>query len=215
MQQRDFDGFVDIMQVVAEQYGKTLSDGVLALYWQGLQGFEFSAVKEALARHLRNPDSGMFMPKIADIVKMLSGSTQDSALRAWSKVDKAVRQVGCYKSVVFDDPIIHRVLHDMGGWVFLSTKTDEEWPFVAREFENRYRGFVAIGTIPEYPKALVGIIEAHNAKGNFKVEPPILIGNPDAASQVMLGGSTSQLLTFTKASDFLEAKPLQLVKEAA
>jgi len=35
MQQSDYDDFTNIIQVVGEQYGKKLSGGVIALYWQG------------------------------------------------------------------------------------------------------------------------------------------------------------------------------------
>lgn len=200
MQQSDFDGFVDIMQVVAEQYSKRMSDGLIALYWQGLHGYDFAAVKVALTRHLQNPDTGMFMPKIADIVKMLHGTSQDSALSAWAKVDKAARQVGPYQSVAFDDPLIHVVLHEMGGWISLGQKTDDEWPFVAREFENRYRGFKSRGEVPAYPPELLGIAEAHNTEKNFVVELPMLIGDARAAEAVMNGGSDKPMLGITRAT---------------
>ncbi len=198
MQQRDFDSFVDILQVVAEQYGKRLSDGLIALYWQGLKDYDFAAVRDALGRHIRNPDSGMFMPKIADVVKMLQGSTQDSALIAWAKVDKAVRQVGTYLDVVFDDPLIHRVIHDMGGWIALGTKTEDEWPFVAREFENRYRGFKARGEVPEYPSRLVGVAGSHNEREGFAAAMPVLIGNASAAQLVLEGGNNKPLVGITR-----------------
>jgi hypothetical protein len=149
MQQRDFDEFCEMLDLIAEQYGKTLSDGAKALYWQGLHDFDLSALKQAASRHLRNPDTGQFMPKIADFVRMLQGSTQDAALTAWAKVDQAIRRIGTYQDVVFDDPIIHRVIQDMGGWIGLGTKTEDEWPFVAKEFENRYRGFKQRSEIPD------------------------------------------------------------------
>ncbi len=57
---------------------------------------------------------------------MLGGSTQDAALAAWSKVDRAVREVGPYQSVAFDDALIHRVLFEMGGWIPLGSKTEDE-----------------------------------------------------------------------------------------
>jgi hypothetical protein len=33
------------------------------------------------------------------------------------------------------------VISDMGGWVLLGSKGDGDWPFIAKEFENRYRGY--------------------------------------------------------------------------
>jgi hypothetical protein len=213
MKQADFDGFTDIIQVVSEQYGKKLSDGAIALYWQGLHDFELSAVREALGRHLRNTDTGQFMPKIADIIRMLHGSTQDSALSAWAKVDKALRSVGLYETVVFDDPLIHVVLHEMGGWVGLGTKTEDEWPFVAKEFENRYRGFKARGEVPQYQPKLIGIVESHNAQQGHAIAQPILIGDAEKAKRVMLGGTDKQLLGITRFSG--EETKLHLVERSA
>lgn len=214
MRQADFDEFVDIIQVVAEQYWKRLSDGVIALYWQGLQDFELPAVRDALGKHLRNTDTGQFMPKISDIIRMLQGSSQDAAFSAWSKVDKAVRQVGPYDSVVFDDPIIHRVLHDMGGWIGICDKTDEAWPHVAREFETRYRGFKSRNERVEYPAKLIGVFEAHNAKEGKKVAPPMLIGDENKAKEVLEFGAVGQkMLGIVRASDVVA--PLQLVERAA
>jgi hypothetical protein len=190
MQPSDYDDFTNIIQVVGEQYGKKLSGGVIALYWQGLQDFDLAAVRDALGRHLRNTDTGQFMPKIADIIRMLQGSSQDAAYSAWSKVDKAVRRVGPYDTVIFDDPIIHRVLHDMGGWIGLCDKTDDDWPFVAKEFETRYRGFKSRNERVEYPAKMIGIFEAHNAKEGYKVAAPMLIGDASKAQEVMRLGTT-------------------------
>lgn len=201
MQPQQLDDFIEVLEAVAEQYGKPLSDGLKELYWNALKGYDYEAVTLALTRHIRNTDSGMFMPKIADIVKMLQGSTQDSAFAAWTKVDKAVRSVGTYDSVVFDDPIIHRVINDMGGWMQLGQKQETDWPFVAKEFENRYRGFKSRNEVPEYPKALPGIFEAHNSKEGHKVAPPVLIGNKEQALLVAQGGIENAALQITRADD--------------
>lgn len=199
MIQAEFDDFVDVMQLVAEQYGKTPSDGLISLYWQGLKGYEFNAVRDAIGRHLANTDNGMFMPKIADIIRMMQGSSLDSALSAWAKVDRAVRQIGTYETVVFDDQIIHKVLHDMGGWLSLGTKTDDEWPFVAKEFENRYRGFKSRNECFEYPAKLIGLFEASNTKENFKIAPPMLIGDLSKAQEVLrLGSAGGSLLGYSR-----------------
>lgn len=205
MQQSDYDDFVDIIQVVGEQYGKKLSGGVMALYWQGLQDYDLVAVRDALGRHLRNTDNGQFMPKIADIIRMLQGSSQDCAFSAWTKVDKAVRHVGPYDSVVFDDPLIHRVLNDMGGWLVLCDKTDDDWPFIAKEFENRYRGFKSRNEKVEYPAKLIGIFEKENSAKGLDVAQPLLIGDATKAQQVLLGGGDgARMLGITRAVDTMQ-----------
>lgn len=198
MKQEQFDDFCELLGVVSEQYGKPISAGAKMLYWQGLIDYDFDAVKQGLFRHIRNPDNGMFMPKIADIVKMLQGSTQDSAMMAWSKVDKAVRQVGTQVSVVFDDTIIHCVITDMGGWLRLGQKTEDEWPFVAREFETRYRGFKSRNEVLEHPKKLIGLYDAENAPNGYKETPPVLIGDIEKAEQVLLAGTNKSTLQITQ-----------------
>lgn len=197
MKQNEFDEFCEILDHVSEQYGKTLSEGVKILYWQGLEEYDLQAVKQALGRHLKNPDNGMFMPKIADVVRMMQGTTQDSALIAWAKVEKAVRQIGTGSSVVFDDAIIHTVIQDMGGWLSFGSKSEDELPFVAKDFENRYRGYKLRNEKTEYPKVLIGLYEAQNSTQGFKSDPPILVGNVEKAKQVMLGGTNKPLIGFT------------------
>lgn len=189
MKQQHFDEFCELLDTVSEQYGKAMTPSLKMLYWQGLHDEEFEAVREALFRHIRNTDKdGDYMPKVSNIRKMIDGSTEDSSLVAWAKVDKALRQVGTYQSVVFDDPIIHRVVYDMGGWVQFGTRTEDEWPFVGKEFQTRYRGFKSRGIIPEYQSHLIGLAEAHNSKEGYRIDPPSLLGNPDKAKEVMNKG---------------------------
>jgi hypothetical protein len=189
MKNEDYDEFCELIDLIAEQYSKPLSNGMKMLYWQELYDKDYPAVKTALFNHLRNPDNGQFMPKVADIIRMIDGSSEDSGMIAWAKVDKELRSKGTYVSVVFDDFLIHAVLRDMGGWVQLGTKTDDEWPFIAKEFITRYRGFKSRNQKPDYPAHLIGLAEMHNAKEGYKIDPPILLGDKEKAKAVQMGGS--------------------------
>lgn len=199
MNQHDKQNFGAMLIAIGEYYGKTVKPAVIEIYWQGLQQYDIDAISIAINRHVGNPDTGQFMPKIADISRMLGGTSNDRALVAWAKVDKAVRHIGPYRSVVFDDPIIHRVLVEMGGWISLGEKQTDEWPFIAKEFENRYRGYAMRGEVPVYQPVLTGISDAHNAKEGFKTEPPMLIGNAEKAQEVMRLGVDRPTIGFTQA----------------
>ena len=201
MNDADKTRFLSAMTGVGDYYNKTLSSAVIDIYWHGLKEFDLNAVLKALFAHSKNPDSGQYMPKVADIVKMIQGTSADSAQIAWSKVDRAVRNVGTYEDVVFDDPIIHRVIADMGGWILLGQKRDDEWPFVAREFENRYKGYKSRGETPEYPRVIQGLIGLQNASQGYKSQPPVLIGNREKANQVLLAGSSAPLVQIGRAGD--------------
>lgn len=198
MSPQDSAKFAALISNVYAFYRQDHSDFAIGVWWEAMKPFDFAAVSDALNRHCVNPDTGQFMPKPADAVKMLRGSSQDGAMVAWSKVDKGIRQVGTYASVVFDDPIIHRVLHDMGGWVPLGAKTEHEWPFVAKEFENRYRGYRVRNETPEYPKVLTGIAESQNSVAGQTSQPPVLIGDSSKAKQVLIGGTDKVLVGFER-----------------
>lgn len=211
MIERDRKEFFALIGNVYAFYDKSFSDFSGRVWWDALKVFDLKAVSEALSRHCVNPDVGQFMPKPADVVRMLQGSTQDSALAAWSKLDRAVREVGTYRSVVFEDALIHRIVLEMGGWVSLGMKTEEEWPFLRNEFVNRYRGYRGRSEVPEYPPVLIGLAEANNRKAGFDAEPPILIGNPETAKRVMSGGSNQHILQTQQLAPVDASRALRLV----
>lgn len=73
------------------------------------------------------------LPMPADIRKYcLETREEDLDIRvatARNKIKKAMNSIGTYVTVAFDDPIIHLVIRDFGGWIKLGM-TDME------EFEN-------------------------------------------------------------------------------
>ena len=173
--------FAMALSALAEYYSRELSDGVIALYWQGLSNFSIADIEAAIGRHIQNPDSGMWMPKIADIVRMIDGSTQSAAATAWAKVMRAVGSVGQYQSLAFDDPVIHLAIEENGGWISLCRIEESELPFLQKRFETSYRNYrVRGGDLPVYPRHLVG--------------------DPAKALSVMSGGSDSPRVAITSAS---------------
>lgn len=182
--------FAALMFGCGEYYGKTLSKGVVELYWQGLKNHSIDEVQAAVNQHMADPDSGQFMPKIADLKRILTGSKQTQAMTAWTKVDRALRRTGPWESVCFDDPIINRVLQDMGGWIDLcNTPTEKDLEFRMHEFNKRYQGYVIQGGKMDYPPYLIGKSEAGNAREGYRVDPPLLLGDQQKAQQVFEGGS--------------------------
>lgn len=209
MNQNDAERLAICLTGMAEVYGRELSEAVVALWFKVLDRYRIEAIEDAFQRHVMSPDQGQFMPKPADILRMLDGSSEDAALIAWTKVDKAVRTVGSYQSVAFDDPIIHRVLHDMGGWIGLGTKNEEEWPFVANEFRNRYRGYRGRGAAVDYPNHLIGIVEAENARTGRGDQTVIVVyvGDTATAMDVAQRGSNRPLIGLSTASAALSRDP--------
>jgi len=222
MQNRDKDMKKDDMPQFAlrfaklsEIYAKNISEFLIENYWEALQDFELEDVEEALSVHTNNPDCGQYFPKPADVVRFIEGSGETKALKAWTMVEKAIHQVGSYESVAFEDPLIHAVLEDMGGWVKLCSTTLEALPFRANEFQKRYMGFL-IKKPERHPKYLAGLAEIDNAKNGFEIKPPLLVGDAKKAEQVMLtgGGRPLAIQTFSQAiMDVMKQLPIQTKNE--
>ena len=187
MQKNETAKFGAVLADVYALYGKECPEGVRRIWWEALKHYELADVTSALSRHVRNGDGGQFIPKPADVVRAIEGSGDSRALQAWTKVERAVRDIGPWESAVFDDARIHAVLTDMGGWMGFGQITDDEWPFKRNEFMKRYQGYL-INPPKTVEKRLIGFMEAHNAKGNFPVPLPRLVGDPERARLVYESG---------------------------
>lgn len=181
--------FASLIVALADYYSKSASKGVIAMYWEGLRQYDYEAVEKAAWAHTQLPDeSGRWMPLVSDFNKMLAGRTSDQGQIAWSKVDRAVRTIGSYADIAFDDPIIHRVIQEMGGWVHLCHKEEKEWPFVAKEFVTRYQAYKMTGETPEYAPYLRGIASSHNTHIGQDIPLQVrLVGNELKAREVIKG----------------------------
>ena len=188
MEGREREELVLVLTDVYELYGKECSRGLHALWWEALKGYSITEVRGALSGHVTNPDSGQFLPKPADIRRNLEGSSETRALQAWTKVDQATRRIGPWESVAFDDPIIHAVLADMGGWTALGQVTEDEWPFKRNEFVRRYQGYVARPPTA-FPRALTGYVAEYNGRLGGPAPLPRLVGDPQRATQAYLAGA--------------------------
>jgi hypothetical protein len=192
MLEHDRGNFYALMTGLFEMYGKRASPELLEIYFGALTAYDLADLARAANHHALDPDQGQFMPKPADFVRHIDGSKETRAMRAWSLVERAVRQVGQYVSVTFDDPVIHRVIEDMGGWVDLcSTKTEKDFEFRGIEFGKRYQGYVLQGGVTEWQPRLIGLEEADCASRKLPLPSPKLIGNPERAKMVLLEGAKS------------------------
>lgn len=191
MQKQDYAEFVSIWNAVCELYDRKPHDAAVALAFRALRRFELSDVRRALDAHLNNADEGRFMPKPADVIRFIEGSGCSRAQHAWTSVEWAVKHIGSYSTVVFDDPLTHAVIEDMGGWVSLCRSKTVDMPYRANDFSKRYGAYV-LRPPTEHPKKLIGTTEQHNRISGMPIEPPVVIGNRQKAIAVFKSGNAGQ-----------------------
>ncbi|OJA00999.1 hypothetical protein BEV13_01365, partial [Rickettsiella grylli] len=160
--------FTQGLMILAEIYNRKLSSLLLQTYWNCLKKYSYVVFESTLWNFLKNPDyaKGNF-PSPADWIKAIEGDTESKSLAAWIEIVKAIRQVGHYESVIFTDPLIHSVVSDMGGWIFLCQQPERELVFLQKEFERRYQTHYASKKWSHRPRYLTGKIEHQNKFNGF------------------------------------------------
>jgi len=212
MKPTDISQFAMLMAGLGKLYGKTISEDLSELYWNSLQAFSWEEINRAVKRHVNNPATGQFMPKPADITRHIIGSAENMALRAWSKVSGSLRSVGAYDSVEFDDPVIHAVILDMGGWIQLCHADIKQLTFLAIEFQKRYRGYLE-NPVCHYPPYLMGMIEKDSHLQGLKLLAPVKITSDDHNAIVITNRNNPHPVQIEKQPNFpslpqLESKTL-------
>lgn len=167
------------LAALAETFNRTLSKAAIRVYYEALKQYSYDDVNRALNILTRQSNS---LPTIAKIINVIEGRENPDALaeQAYDKFNKARREIGAYQTVVFDDPIIHRIVELHGGWpaVCAMTKEEEQYTAFKRNFIQEYKAFLTDRDY-EYPPKLPGIYEINNSNIGYEkyIPKPVLIGD--------------------------------------
>jgi hypothetical protein len=74
MRDSDKREFATLLGDTAAYYDRKLAASTVAMYWQGLVDLSLEQVRFALNLHVRDPQAGQYMPKIADIRRAVEAS---------------------------------------------------------------------------------------------------------------------------------------------
>ena len=173
--------FKGYMTALGEIHSKEITDVIKDIYWKSLKDFSDESCENAFKRAIAELK---FFPKPAELIEFASGksgSIDDIAMVEADKVINAMRHVGAYKSVMFDDPVTSAVINQgYGGWIKICNERmedDNKWFRI--EFIKIYKAYAARGV--KYTGKLIGIHEDSNLQLGYdkEVQDPILIGDFD------------------------------------
>lgn len=177
MDKTDLKAFEKIMTSLNELYGdpsKQISDLKMELYYKALSDLSIEQLNDAV-NILCQTKTIKTWPLPAEIRQAVEGNPQDKAQVAFDKLITAVRSIGSYQTVIFDDPAIHAFVQSYGGWEEICDKTVDDWKYMRNEFIRGYNGFTGRTDVP---LQLTGIHDAVNrAKGWSHRIPPSIIGD--------------------------------------
>lgn len=194
--------FSQLITDVLAYYRQDASSFTLSLWWQACQGFEMEQVSKALSGHAMDAERGVYAPKVADVVRVLAGTTTDRAALAWGKVLGAMSAVGAYSDVVFDDPAIHAAIEDMGGWVKVCRGETAELSYLQHRFCTSHKAYTGQGTF-DYQRRLIGdrSPDSDFAQRGLPIPQPAVVGDRQAAIKVYRAGSLAAKTTISFSQD--------------
>lgn len=180
MTNQDRDRFEVMLLGLAEIFDKQLSERQIDLYYLALEDMDIEDVVQAgniLARSVK------FFPKPVEFRESMAINTDDMASIAYGKFHKGMMRAHPGRTLIFDDPIIHAVIENIGGWNEelynkWSSIKDEVW--LRKQFESLYQTYAKCGVPANTPERLVGGYEAHN-EGRWDINnKPILVGSKNS-----------------------------------
>lgn len=165
--------FITGLLGLAELYDKQLGPAAIALYFRALSELDDAAWERAV---LRAAERCRFMPRPSELLELARDTSDgDRAIVAFGEAQRAVKQLGAYRSVDFEDKVINATIRGMGGWQrFCALEGDEAEIWGRKEFERQYLAF-ARALPAELAAHLAGVVELTNSGRGHAYPPPVLI----------------------------------------
>lgn len=163
MNEKDKERFSVLVHALSATCNRECDEALLMGYWIGLSDLEWSAFETACKRAIRECK---FMPSPAELRQMAGEMTANQrSVLAWSAVERAAGEIGSYRSVDFEDPLINAVIRSMGGWPQLLLRGGHDFDKWARqEFIKAYEALDGVNVGSEECEPLPGL--------QTKKEPP-------------------------------------------
>jgi len=161
MQKSDLPRFMTMIGALAETFRQSTTEATFLGYEMALDDLPIERIEVAVRKAMR---SCKFMPSGSEL-RELAGelSTTDRPRMAWDEFERAVVQVGAYKSPDFADPLINATVRHLGGWIRCCEMPAEEFDkWLRKDFEAAYAAYMRHLPGDEACAPLVGISESHN-----------------------------------------------------
>ena len=155
------------MYALGEVFNRSISDKLIDLYIAGLAGVKTRDILNACQAAIQ---SSRFFPSPAELRDLAGAKSparpEHRALLAWNAVRQAIQKVGAYVSPDFEDPTIHAVVRQLGGWTTICECQTDEMQWLEKRFLAAYDSMRRMDLPPDQARRLVGLVELDNAGGS-------------------------------------------------
>jgi hypothetical protein len=160
---------------LASSFRQEAGEDVFLAYSMALDDLPIEGVELSVRRAMRECK---FMPTAAELRELANHdvSLNDRAVLAFEALSRAIKGLGPYKSVDFDDRAINATVKLLGGWDAVCATSEREFHREFRKrFEETYKVYVRNGVGKEQGRYLVGIAEKTNRMNGQPCEAPHLM----------------------------------------
>lgn len=193
MTRQDASRFVSSITAMGALYERHPEPAVIEIYFRALEKFTIDEVEQGISKAC---STLKFFPKPVELIECItggSGNLADKAMIEACRVLEAVKSIGTYCTVCFDDPVTQAVIvQQFGGWAkFGDMLVDSEKWFI-KDFCMGYQAF-ARQNVRHYG-ALPGSSHLQNAlTGREREEKPVYIGDVEKAKAIHAQGKLTEL----------------------
>lgn len=193
MTRNDAPRFVSSLAAMAALFEKEPAPQVVEIYFRALEGFTIEEVERGISNAC---SMHKFFPKPVELIECITGGAgnlADKAMIEACRVLEAIKGIGTYSTVCFDDPITQAVIvQQFGGWAKFSEMREENEKWFIKDFVSGYQAF-ARQNVRHYG-ALPGISHGKNAlTGRNRDEKPVYIGDVEKAKAIHAQGKLNAL----------------------
>jgi hypothetical protein len=137
MQENDIGEFGKIILGLSEIFGGEMSPIAIDIYFNALSDFTIDEVSKGISSVVKSRVYNG-MPKPAEIIEAISGSSNVQAITAWDEVLTDIRKRGRLQGGKFDNPAIEQAIRVCGGWEKICAGDEQDLQWVKKEFIEAY-----------------------------------------------------------------------------
>lgn len=157
-----YENFCKGMTIVEVCLQKQMDDKQLKIYFKLLQDIPDIKFGEGIKR-LMQERVYTNIPSPAEIREFCLGYKERDlivkAAEAKQKLKNTIAEIGAYETIVFDDPVLHLIVQDLGGWIKTCGLSEKELEdYFKFKYENLYKSY-ATRQNSSIPLKLKGIHE--------------------------------------------------------
>ncbi len=154
----------DVVTMMGEAWRQKVTPATMLTFSAGTDDIAIEELERGAMRAIRECQ---FMPSVFELRQLCGAksghiATKDKPTLAWGDVRRAISRVGAYDSPKFDDPVIHAVIRQLGGWVALCDSTIEELVWREKDFLRTYAALAPLDLPDDQVARLTGIAEKDN-----------------------------------------------------